>query len=42
MRTIHHNNNNNNELAVSLEEFGLSKYEAKAYLTMNGKGSLAA
>jgi HTH-type transcriptional regulator, sugar sensing transcriptional regulator len=42
MRTIHHNNTNNNELAVSLEEFGLSKYEAKAYLTMNGKGSLAA
>ena len=40
MRAIHHNTNN--ELVVSLEEFGLSKYEAKAYLTMNGKGSLAA
>jgi sugar-specific transcriptional regulator TrmB len=39
MRTIH---NNNSELVVSLEEFGLSKYEAKAYLTMIGKGSLAA
>ncbi|MGI0023537.1 MAG: TrmB family transcriptional regulator, partial [Nitrososphaera sp.] len=25
----------------SLEEFGLSKYEARAYLTMIGKGSLA-
>ena len=33
---------NNTELVMSLEEFGLSKYEAKAYLTMNGKGSLAA
>ena len=27
---------------MSLEEFGLSKYEAKAYLTMIGKGSLSA
>ena len=35
-------NNNNSDLAGSLEEFGLSKYEAKAYLTMIGKGSLAA
>ena len=32
----------NNDLAGSLEEFGLSKYEARAYLTMIGKGSLAA
>lgn len=29
------------DLAGSLEEFGLSKYEARAYLTMIGKGSLA-
>lgn len=43
-------NNNNNENSIhrntdlpdSLEEFGLSKYEARAYLTMIGKGSLAA
>jgi HTH-type transcriptional regulator, sugar sensing transcriptional regulator len=33
---------NNTELVMSLEEFGLSKYEAKAYLTMFGKGSLSA
>jgi len=31
----------NNDLAGSLEEFGLSKYESRAYLTMIGKGSLA-
>jgi HTH-type transcriptional regulator, sugar sensing transcriptional regulator len=31
-----------NELPGNLEEFGLSKYEARAYLTMIGKGSLAA
>ncbi|MEO9294992.1 MAG: helix-turn-helix domain-containing protein [Nitrososphaera sp.] len=39
------NNNNNNssgDLPSSLEEFGLSKYEARAYLTMIGRGSLAA
>ncbi len=30
-----------NDLPGSLEEFGLSKYEARAYLTMIGKGSLA-
>jgi sugar-specific transcriptional regulator TrmB len=30
------------DLAGSLEEFGLSKYEARAYMTMIGKGSLAA
>ena len=29
------------DLPGSLEEFGLSKYEASAYLTMIGKGSLA-
>ncbi len=34
--------NNDNDLPGSLEEFGLSKYEARAYLTMIGKGSLAA
>ena len=32
----------NGDLPGSLEEFGLSKYEARAYLTMIGKGSLAA
>jgi sugar-specific transcriptional regulator TrmB len=32
---------NNSDLPGSLEEFGLSKYEARAYLTMIGKGSLA-
>src|ERR671928_966897 len=31
----------NSDLSGSLEEFGLSKYEARAYLTMIGKGSLA-
>jgi len=31
-----------NDHSGSLEEFGLSKYEARAYLTMIGKGSLAA
>jgi HTH-type transcriptional regulator, sugar sensing transcriptional regulator len=35
-------NSNNNDLIGSLEEFGLSKYEARAYLTMIGRGSLAA
>jgi sugar-specific transcriptional regulator TrmB len=33
---------NNGDLPASLEEFGLSKYEARAYLTMIGRGSLAA
>ncbi len=37
-----HSRYNNTELVMSLEEFGLSKYEAKAYLTMIGKGSLSA
>jgi HTH-type transcriptional regulator, sugar sensing transcriptional regulator len=37
-----HTKYNNTELLMSLEEFGLSKYEAKAYLTMIGKGSLSA
>lgn len=32
----------NSDLPGSLEEFGLSRYEARAYLTMIGKGSLAA
>lgn len=35
-------NSHDSDLSGSLEEFGLSKYEAKAYLTMIGKGSLAA
>jgi HTH-type transcriptional regulator, sugar sensing transcriptional regulator len=34
--------NNRDDLPGSLEEFGLSKYEARAYLAMTGKGSLAA
>jgi HTH-type transcriptional regulator, sugar sensing transcriptional regulator len=34
--------NQDNDHSGSLEEFGLSKYEARAYLTMIGKGSLAA
>ena len=33
---------NNNDLVGNLEEFGLSQYEARAYLTMIGKGSLSA
>jgi HTH-type transcriptional regulator, sugar sensing transcriptional regulator len=33
--------NTNSDLPGSLEEFGLSKYESRAYLTMVGKGSLA-
>ncbi|HEX6067932.1 MAG TPA: helix-turn-helix domain-containing protein, partial [Nitrososphaera sp.] len=32
----------NNDLPSSLEEFGLSKYGGRAYLTMLGRGSLAA
>lgn len=32
----------NNDLIGNLEEFGLSQYEARAYLTMIGKGSLSA
>ena len=41
MLTDNNNNGSNNDLPGSLEEFGLSKYEARAYLTMVGKGSLA-
>ena len=37
-----HSDTANSDLPSSLEEFGLSKYEARAYLTMIGKGSLAA
>jgi HTH-type transcriptional regulator, sugar sensing transcriptional regulator len=40
--TDNNNNGSNNDLPDSLEEFGLSKYEARAYLIMVGKGSLAA
>jgi sugar-specific transcriptional regulator TrmB len=36
------NNSNTSDLVGSLEELGLSKYEARAYLTMIGRGSLAA
>ena len=32
----------NNDLIGNLEEFGISQYEARAYLTMIGKGSLSA
>ncbi|HXG07168.1 MAG TPA: helix-turn-helix domain-containing protein [Nitrososphaera sp.] len=35
-------NNISSDLPGSLEELGLSKYEARAYLTMIGKGSLTA
>src|SRR5215217_1599893 len=38
----YNNNNKNNDLIGNLEEFGLSQYEARAYLTMIGKGSLSA
>jgi sugar-specific transcriptional regulator TrmB len=33
---------NENALTVSLEEFGLSKYEAKAYVTLISKGTISA
>ena len=33
---------NENALTVSLEEFGLSRYEAKAYVTLISKGTLSA
>src|SRR5919199_3790089 len=33
---------NNNDIVGRLEDFGLSKYEARAYLTMLRRGSLAA
>lgn len=39
---MHTDSANNSDLPSSLEEFGLSKYEGRAYLTMIGKGSLAA
>jgi sugar-specific transcriptional regulator TrmB len=39
---ISHSISDDNDPAGSLEEFGLSKYEARAYMTMIGKGSLAA
>src|SRR5919108_2928166 len=41
MYTKGSSSNDNDDLIGSLEEFGLSKYEARAYLTMIGKGSLA-
>jgi hypothetical protein len=42
MQYRNNNNDNNSDLVGSLEDFGLSKYEARAYLTMLGRGSLAA
>jgi sugar-specific transcriptional regulator TrmB len=42
MHAADNTNVNNGDLPASLEEFGLSKYEARAYLTMIGRGSLAA
>jgi sugar-specific transcriptional regulator TrmB len=33
---------NEHSLTVSLEEFGLSKYEAKAYVTLISKGTISA
>ena len=33
---------NNNDLISNLVEFGLSQYEARAYITMVGRGSLSA
>ena len=33
---------NDNALTVSLEEFGLSKYEARAYVTLITKGTISA
>src|SRR6188472_2375641 len=42
IRCVNHNDSENNDLVGNLEEFGLSQYEARAYLTMIGKGSLSA
>jgi len=33
---------NENALTVSLEEFGLSQYEARAYVTLISKGRISA
>jgi sugar-specific transcriptional regulator TrmB len=41
-RCVNSINIENNDLISNLEEFGLSQYEARAYLTMIGKGSLSA
>ncbi len=41
-RCVNNINIKNNDLIGNLEEFGLSQYEARAYLTMIGKGSLSA
>ena len=41
-RCVNNINIENNDLIGNLEEFGLSQYEARAYLTMIGKGSLSA
>ncbi|HEX2408398.1 MAG TPA: helix-turn-helix domain-containing protein, partial [Nitrososphaeraceae archaeon] len=41
-RCVNNINIKNNDLIGNLEDFGLSQYEARAYLTMIGKGSLSA
>jgi sugar-specific transcriptional regulator TrmB len=41
-RCVNNINIENNDLIGNLEEFGLSQYESRAYLTMIGKGSLSA
>ena len=41
-RCVNNINIESNDLISNLEEFGLSHYEARAYLTMIGKGSLSA
>ncbi|HET7644624.1 MAG TPA: helix-turn-helix domain-containing protein [Nitrososphaeraceae archaeon] len=41
-RCVNNLNTENNDLIGNLEEFGLSQYESRAYLTMIGKGSLSA
>ncbi|MGE0243024.1 MAG: TrmB family transcriptional regulator [Nitrososphaeraceae archaeon] len=41
-RCVNNINTENKDLIGNLEEFGLSQYESRAYLTMVGKGSLSA
>jgi len=41
-RCVNNINTETNDLIGNLEEFGLSQYESRAYLTMIGKGSLSA
>ena len=42
IRCVNNIDSEHNDLVGNLEEFGLSQYEARAYLTMIGKGSLSA